>query len=253
RPLGWSLGSARSLEVRENVEMPGLEPTPMIARQTRIFVPPSSAYAHGAWAETLLGRIIAPLTREHPSLAWFWFSRYVQERDEDVGDCDISQIPTSFEFAGGNLCSVRFRYAIPEEDLLSFETRAQELIDASGARVSDFREYDWVGDLGGDRFVGEDRADARRETRAELVVAFCMAVSRLTLDCLRGPGRKGRYRLEENDSAQNPYGSSFESIHHLFCNMTDVPTFVLLGGDQPATHWMPSTAGGEPSEFRLRF
>lgn len=237
----------------ENAAMQDVEPTPVIARQTRIFVPPTRLYDEATWAETLLGRVIAPLTHEHPSLLWFWFSRYVQERDEDVGDCDISQIPASFEFPGSLLCSVRFRYALPEEDRLSFEARAQELIDASGARVSDFREYDWVGDLGGDRFVGEDRSDVRRQIRAELVVAFCTAVSRLTLDCLRGPGRKGRYRLEENDSPQNPYGSSFESLHHLFCNMTDVPTFVLLDGGQPATHWMPRTANGEPSAFRLRF
>jgi hypothetical protein len=223
----------------------------MIVRQTRIFVPNTPPFDGDTWTESILGNVIAPLAREHPSLQWFWFSRYVQPR-ADSGDCDISEIPEKFAI-DELFRSVRFRYAIPEEEGGGFEHRARELIDASGARISDFRRYDWVADLGGDRFVGQERSDSRRENRAELVANCLSTVCRLTLDCLRGPDQDGRYRFEENDSDQNPHGSTFESLHHLFCNITNVPTSVLVIAGVVGTHWSPPAAGGPAHEIPVRF
>ena len=40
------------------------------------------------------------------------------------------------------------------------------------------------------------------------------------------------FRLETNDDKENPHGKTTESVHHMFCNLSDVPTTVLLG-----THW----------------
>src|SRR5438445_4411656 len=120
----------------------------MIVRQTRIFVPNTPPFDGDTWTETVLGNVIAPLAREHPSLQWFWFSRYVQPR-AGSGECDISEVPEAFAI-DGQLRSLRFRYAIPEEERGRFEDRARELVDASGAKISDFREYEWVADLGGD-------------------------------------------------------------------------------------------------------
>ena len=223
----------------------------MIVRQTRIFVPNTSPFDGDIWTESVLGNVIAPLAREHPSLQWFWFSRYVQPR-ADSGDCDISEIPETFA-VDELFRSVRFRFAIPEQERGRFEDRARELIDASGARISDFRRYDWVADLGGDRLVGQDRSDSRRESRAELVANCLSTICRLTLDCLRGPDHDGRYRFEENDSDQNPHGSTFESLHHLFCNITNVPTSVLVIADLVGTHWSPPAAGGPVHEVPVRF
>lgn len=49
------------------------------------------------------------------------------------------------------------------------------------------------------------------------------------LDALVGPDTAGRYRLEQNgDLVQNPRAYTFQSVHHLFCNMTEVPLDVLV-------------------------
>jgi hypothetical protein len=37
---------------------------------------------------------------------------------------------------------------------------------------------------------------------------------------------QGQWHLEPNEHEQNPEKSFFQSIHHLFCNATEVPTFV---------------------------
>ena len=56
-----------------------------------------------------------------------------------------------------------------------------------------------------------------------------MATSRLVIDALVGPDGQGRYRLETNDvQSQNPRGSTFQSLLHLFCNITNVPTDVYV-------------------------
>ncbi len=220
-------------------------------RQTRIFCPAAQPFDDGAWAETGLGTIVAPLVRAQPRLAWFWFSRYVSDRG-DSGDCEIGQIPESFAM-DGLYRSLRLRYAVSAQRRDEFERRALDLVEITGANVSDFRDYPWVDDLGGDRFIGADRSRVRRESRANLVARYLDALSRVTLDCLTGPNEEGRFAFEPNDNDQNPHGSSFESMHHLFCNMTDVPTFVLVLGNQFATHWMARPAGVDPYELRLKF
>jgi len=47
-----------------------------VSRQTRIFVPRDDLFNHDRWAETIIGRIIAPLVHGVDYLDWFWFSRY---------------------------------------------------------------------------------------------------------------------------------------------------------------------------------
>ncbi len=198
-------------------------------RQTRIFVPPEPPFEDERWVEGLLGRVIAPLVQGEPCPEWFWFSRYVQPPDgNDLGDCDISQIPEAFAFEGNTSRSLRLRYAVSAADREVFERKAQGLIAASGCKISDCREYLWIADLGGPRFLGEDRRAARCRTRADLMAKSLWALCQLMLDSLQGPNEDGRYRLETGDPKHNPHGSSFESIHHLFCNITDVPTVVEL-------------------------
>jgi hypothetical protein len=51
----------------------------------------------------------------------------------------------------------------------------------------------------------------------------------LVIDALVGPNSQGRYRLESNDDLlQNPRGSTFQSLLHMFCNITSVPTDVYV-------------------------
>ena len=61
------------------------------------------------------------------------------------------------------------------------------------------------------------------------MAAFLTATSRLFIDALQGPDDQGYFRLEHNtEQNNNPHGSTFESIHHLFCNITDPPLHVLV-------------------------
>jgi len=199
----------------------------MAIRQTRVFV--RSDEPNDDWAETLIGRVFCPLTAEFAgSLLWFWFSRYGSPADES-GDCEIARIPVEYK-EGGFHRSMRFRFSIDDADQASFERRGQELVSVNGYQVSDFRAYDHVADTGNNRFLGtENRHDGRREQRALFVIHFFMAVSQLIIDALVGPSEQGRFRLESNDDQlQNPRGSTFQSLLHLFCNITNVPTDVYV-------------------------
>ena len=202
-------------------------------RQTRIFV--LSDESHNDWAETLIGRIFRPLSDDFSDvLEWFWFSRYVSPADES-GNCDIELIPTEYKQplqVGGEPLhrSIRFRFKIADDQQEAFEQRASELIEQGTYCITDFRNYDYVTDTGSNRFLGvENRQPGRAEQRAELAVNFYWGVSRLVIDALVGPNENGRFKLETNDDLQqNPRGSTFQSLLHLFCNITSVPTDVCV-------------------------
>ncbi len=205
----------------------------MAARQTRVFVP--AAEPENDWAETLIGKLIRPLTEEFAEhLDWFWFSRYGPSAD-DSGDCDIARIPIEYKQApdrdnAGFHRSLRFRYAIDNEWQVPFEQRALQLITENSYCISDFRPYDFIGDTGNNRFLGnENRLPGRARQRAVLVTQFYMVISRLVIDALVGPDPSNRFRIETNDDLiQNPAGSTFQSLLHLFCNITKAPTDVYV-------------------------
>ena len=205
----------------------------MAVRQTRVFV--RSDEPQGDWAETLIGRVFRPLTKEFAdALGWFWFSRYADHAD-DSGDCDVSLIPDDYKrpLDPGGIPfhrSMRFRFKVTDGPWEAFEQRAAELIDEGGYRVSDFRDYDFVRDTGSNRFLGvENRQPGRAEQRGILATTFYWITSKLVIDALVGPDAQGRFRMERNDDlAQNPRGSTFQSLLHLYCNITNVPTDVYV-------------------------
>lgn len=201
-------------------------------RQTRVFV--ASSEPDDGWAETLVGRVFRLLTvRFSDQLNWFWFSRY-GPLTEDSGDCDMAKIPETYKVlahpgAAISHRSMRFRYSIADDRQEEFEQAALQIIIEQGYVVSDFRPYDFVADTGSNRFLGnENRRVDGAARRAQLVTQFYMACCRLVIDALVGPDKEGRYRLESNDDFQNPGRSSFQSIHHLYCNITNTPTDVYV-------------------------
>jgi len=201
----------------------------MAIQQTRVFV--RTDESHNDWAETLIGKVFRPLTNEFADvLVWFWFSRYVEPARES-GDCNIVEIPDEYKQplqSGGEQLhrSMRFRFNIADDQQAEFERRASELIEQGGYCISDFRDYDYVEDTGSNRFLGiENRQSGRAEQRALLTTNLYWAISRLAIDALVGPDEHGRFKMERNDDlVQNPRGSTFQSLHHLFCNITNVPT-----------------------------
>jgi hypothetical protein len=218
----------------------------MVTRQTRIFVPPTILFNHNFWVETLVGSIIAPLVKSFPALEWFWFSRYVSDQS-DSGDCEINAIPCYFgtdrNFLSigpdGRYRSLRFRYSISENELEAFENKAKGLIEKHQCAISDFRDYEYIGELGGSRFLAGEPDIHRQKERAELIAQNFYVLSKLYIHTLIGPDDKGHYRTELSDSEQNPRQSIFESVHHFFCNITEVPTRVLVSGHTIGTDWYP--------------
>ena len=198
-------------------------------RQTRIFVPLTTPFDRDNWAETVFGRIIKPVVENNDALKLYWFSRYNCPASMDAGDCDITQIPPEFmNPQNQHYRSIRFRYSIDNNHLENFEQQCRNLIQENNCCISDFRDYDIVGDLGSNRHLGGDRTQDRRTQRAELIGNLYWSICRLVLDNLIAPDAQGRYSFEHNDSNEIVFKSSFETPHHLFCNITEVPLRVLV-------------------------
>lgn len=218
----------------------------MSVRQTRIFVPPTAPFDEGDWVCTVVGHVVAPVSRL-PGLGWFQFNRYVQSRADSGGDCDISGIPEGFgasenggrwtsSGATGAFRSIRFRYRIDDGQQAAFEGQVRALITAQGCAISDFRDFDLLGDYGGERFRDAAKPHLSAD-RGELMGQFLCAVTKLFLHGLVGPDAAGRFSQEPNTHQENPLGSRFESVHHLFCNMVEARLPVMLTAQSP---WMGS-------------
>jgi hypothetical protein len=213
----------------------------MIYRQVRIFVPPQAPFDTATWVETLVHLVIEPLINDFLALEWFWFSRYGSDRTES-GDCDISKIPVSFAFNGGLYKSLRFRFSVPEDNIAAFEAGLYSLVQQHGCLFSHVLDYDYRADLACPRFLGAVHAEPRITERAQLMARFLCSVCRLFIHTIVGPDAQGHFSLEANsDMTQNPHGATFESVHHLFCNITDVPTRVLTFPSGIGTDWYRPT------------
>jgi len=221
----------------------------MTPRQTRIFVLPAIANEH--FAENVVGKIIRPLLAEFPSISAFWFSRYGEDRNASAGDCDIAQIPPQFE-DGGNFRSIRFRFWVEDDVLQPIDDRISALTIQHGFAISDVRPYNDVADLAWDRFLEGQITPQREIQRRDAMRAFLHSSAILFLEMLEGPDIDGNCRLTRSASGHNPHGSTFESIHHLFCNMTNVTTTVYVPSLEPFTRMYPQQGVGMV-EKRVRF
>lgn len=203
--------------------------------QTRIFVPQAGRYEVSAWYPTLLGRVVGPLLAEAHCLNWFWFTQYVQPREPgaDWGDCCARMIPDSFRWDDGNFRSLRLRFQGAAAAVAALEADGQLLLQDNGCMNTDWRPYSLVGDLGGRRFGGDAHGRGNELIRARLLVSFLHASARLVLDTLVGPDANGQYAFEANSSALNPWGTAWQSIHHLVCNVSNLaerPAEIKLAG-----------------------
>jgi hypothetical protein len=216
--------------------------------QTRIFAPRDDLFNHQLWAETLIGRIIAPLVRNfNDALVWYWFTRYVTAKEEASGDCELSKIPEHFMDPGTkSYKSVRFRFAITDEKLSELEGECRRLVDGAGCAISDVRVYAIVDDLGGDRHLEEPRTPERRQKRAQLVVENYFSIAKLILDALTGPDSAGRYCLPHQPETDPQVETPFRVFHHIFCNATDVPLYIRV-----AYHTLGDASGPPRHELRL--
>jgi hypothetical protein len=202
----------------------------MAIRQTRIYAPTTLPYDSQFWAETMMERIIKPIVASQDGLVWFWFTRYASLQPE-FADSDESKVPTGF--FGNMLCrSLRFRFEVADDALNVFEANGSKLITQEGCWTADWRDYG-IGELCSNRFLGENRSQTRRDERLILVKDYLASVSRLALHSLVPEDNQGRFRFEANDDPQNLHDSAFFSLHHLFCNTTDVLLTALINCQPP--------------------
>lgn len=202
-----------------------------------IFVPTEQPMEN--WVEQILGTVVRPLNEEFgSSIRWMWVTRYIQDYVRLPGQIKSyfghDPIPDHYLIQGPNPYRyIVFRLSVEEEKRQELHQMALDLTEAAGLYVVPWADYDVVGDLGMDRFIHEGADGEKRDLRAKLVANFVDATVRLMLHSLIE--EKGQWKLEPNTHEQNPDGSFFQSVHHLFCNATDVPTNIYLG-IQPARY-----------------
>lgn len=211
------------------------------AHALHIFAPAGEQYDDN-WVEQILGSAVKPLCeRYEDGIRWLWVTRYSGPYIDDkppVG-CHLADK----YILNGSYRFVVFRLSVTDEIRQSLHHRALQLA-AHADCYTDPRgwiDYDVVSDLGSDRFVHTDVSGDERAQRAKLVAYFVDATVRLMLDQLT-QDKDGKWALEAGTHKQNPNGSVFESVHHLFCNAAGVPTTVLVSRHgsqlQVGTFWM---------------
>jgi|GEM_PF-3137993 len=215
----------------------------MLERQVRIFASSGQPDEEG-WAESIIGNIIKPVIAKFGDrIPLFWFSRYailMPDREEpteeelnDIGDCAFWKIPKECRVPGKFHRSIRFRFSVENNSKKQVEDFIVYKVASSTACISGIIEYSSLVDLGGDRFAGPSCQDTRG--RSILVFKYLNSICRLVLDYLYK--NRDIYKIEENDQLNlNPDKTAFQSLHHLLCNITGVPTFVPCSIDSGAAN-----------------
>ncbi|MBL4886655.1 MAG: hypothetical protein JKY95_19285 [Planctomycetaceae bacterium] len=212
-----------------------------MTRQICIFAPNKQPFGNANWSNTILGHIIKPLVEKY-NPEWYWFSRYTDENFGSINtDFDSSKIPVEFfnfsmDGTPVNSTMIRFRFKIESSKSSEFEKESVEQIQKMGCASSGCCDYGFDGELGGPRFndnyidpnqlAGDEKthAEESNKRRAILVGKMFHSISELTLDSLDGPDSDNVCKSTTNNHPQNINDTSWDSIHHIFCNTTATPT-----------------------------
>ena len=172
------------------------------------------------WFQSFVGAIILPVTGQN-RLGRFWFTRY-----GGVGK--------------GKTALFRFETEVIGVVFAQIEI----LIKPFGITVVRPIDYDVGGDIGrgeNSRFMGTNAKHNDHARRGDLALTFLHASACLMLDCLVGPNPDGYFDLESETVSGFSIESSLEQFHHLFCNMTCVPTYVVVGQPPDTKESVPFT------------
>ena len=184
-------------------------------------IPDSSPFdKQPSWFQTFVGAVVMPVC-ESGGLRRFWFTRYG---------------------AVGHGKTALFR--VETDDIEIIEQLIQDLAASKGITFVKREDYDPHGDLGtgeSSRFLGTDAKHHDNVRRGELAFNFLHAAAVLMLDCLVGPDENGYFALEAEKASGFSRESSFEQFHHLFCNMTCVPTYMVVANPPHSNDVIPIT------------
>jgi hypothetical protein len=212
------------------------------AQALHIFAPPQAPFREN-WVEQILGDVVKPIIADYDdAISWIWVTRYAGAYTNDNPPVGVT-IPQEFH-ADGRYRFIVLRFYVNPDKRKAVQTKIIELVQKAGCFCDprNWIQYNPIEDVGGDRFIRNDAELLERTERARLIVSFVDITIRLMLHSL-SKDESGYWVTEPNMILQqNPKGSMFESIRHLFCNATAVPTTVLLAGDWKSlklgTYWM---------------
>jgi len=210
------------------------------AHTLHIFVPQHSLYQFN-WVEQILGSIVRPLyERFNSQIRWMWVTRYSGPYDSNNPPQGYT-LPDNYLVVGRDYRFIAFRLSVEDSVKLEIHRLGLDLAQEAGCYAPEWVHYDTIGDLGSNRFIFPEADETSHAERAHLILNFMDSIITLMLNALTKT-ESGSWILEPNISDQNPNQSLFESIHHLFCNATGVPTEIFLSRQsdniQIATHWM---------------
>jgi len=177
----------------------------MVHKSLHLALPDQKPFDRDNWFESFVGNFVRPIL-DTGKIHQYWFSRYGR--------------------AGAR--KIRFRFSL--DNYGDVEPLVNQLITTlSLMDLKDEEGYNWIDDLGGERFLQNNQRQTNQNERAQLVLDYLHSVSRLFVDSISHSDNERYFYQERNTNNNNPHGSIFESLHHLFCNMTDVTTVVVEG------------------------
>lgn len=180
----------------------------MPVKSLSLTIPDSPPYDQaGSWFESFAGNELLPLVEEN-QFARFWFTRYG---------------------GVGHGKHILFRFEV--DDLASVESQITDLRSKFPAGPDGYKDYDYSGDIGRgerSRFLGRNSRHQDSARRGGIAFDFLHAAARLFLDCLTGPDSGGYFQLEPETTSSFSVATSMEQFHHLFCNLSGVPTFIAI-------------------------
>jgi hypothetical protein len=172
----------------------------MEQRELYAKLPNNKPFDTDAFFPTFLGSFVLPLLSSQ-NITRYWFTQYGSPGNRQI----------------------RFRYELAS--FAQLQPQFDNLVAQSGLTVLNSADFDVVGDLSGMRFLGTNQRQKDYRARAEMIFDFLHATARLYIDTLSHCDANGYWQREDNkDLGNNDKGDSFETYHHLLCNMTSVPT-----------------------------
>jgi hypothetical protein len=180
----------------------------MPAKSLSLNIPDVPPYDRAeSWFESFVGNNLIALV-EVCQFRRFWFTRYG---------------------AVGHGKHILFRFEV--DDLASVAANIEELKNKFELGSEGYGDYDYAGDIGrgeGSRFMGTNTRHQDSSRRGSAAFDFLHVSARLFLDCLSGPDDAGYFQLERETNSKFSVETSMEQFHHLFCNLSCVPTFIAI-------------------------
>ncbi len=168
-------------------------------------LPDVSPFDNDRHYESYIGNVVVPLIQTG-LIPKFWFSHYGRTGDAEV----------------------KLRYTTTNYPQL--QPTIASLVTQFGLNVVADQLFNIVGDLSGQpRFLGQNARQQNGNGRGVLIYDFLHSSSQLFVDCLSHRDGQGYWYVEANQDAGNSHhGSSLETVHHLFCNVSNVPTSIVI-------------------------